>query len=261
MDLDEFCVLKGISIDSLLTEIKGEFAPELVVIGGSLVEGFGNATSDLDIYCFTSASLERAVDFQLVGGDSTFYRQLRYIGEVRADLKILPIRQLKALGNALMSANVGKCGLQEILISDELLITAHRITCGLTVCRTQRGACLESVLLKIKDQLRAYVVSLCAFRRNVNRTMAAEETNSFVYRLRTAVRAIEAEIDRQLACHGQLNVRFDKWRRHKARAIASFYPQIELALEELDEQLLTSAQLIDSLIFIDKKLKQLMTMA
>ncbi len=254
MNLSEFCVRKSIELDALLMEIKNEFSPELVVIGGSLAEGFGNATSDLDIYCFTFAPPKIEAGFQLVGGDSTFYRQVRYTNEIRTDLKILPIQQLKTLQKALLSANVSNGSSQETFISDELLVTAQRITCGLTTYRTHRGWRLESLLLNIRNQLQAYLVRLCAFRRDMNRAIAAEETNSFVYRLRSAVRAIEAEIDRQLAHQGQLNVRFDKWRLQKARAIASHHPHIERVLKEVSEHLSTNAELMESLNFIDEKI-------
>jgi predicted nucleotidyltransferase len=200
-----------ISLDEVIELIspKGNYR---VVWGGSLVEGFGNSTSDVDLYVICEDSrIYDGVVIPVFGDYSIVKRTLP--GKNRLDINYVSFGLLTYAAEIL--ENFEEFGSNRPRIPDEIVEITHRLLIGKTVYER----CPQHLSLPRKIKLIEYIVAIQlekanSYQLDVN---GALDENDLLTAMNVARLRMRCVVDAWLARQGQTNTRFDKWRIKKLR--------------------------------------------
>lgn len=183
-----------------------------VVWGGSLVEGFGNSTSDVDLYVICQDSrIYDGVVIPVFGDFSIVKRTLP--GKNRLDINYVSFGLLNYAAEIL--ENFDEFGSNRPRIPDEIIEITHRLLIGKTVY----DRCSQNLSLPRKNKLIEYIVSLQSEKANSYQldVNGALDENDLLTAMNVARLRMRCVVDAWLARQGQTNTRFDKWRIKKLR--------------------------------------------
>ncbi|MFF1659164.1 nucleotidyltransferase domain-containing protein [Streptomyces sp. NPDC058255] len=219
---------------------------EAVFVSGSLVEGFGNENSDLDVFVLTSstsdASLsETASTFDM--GDCLI--EVDYHHDVRVDTEIWPIERFFEIAGRISDFPVGDAS-AIIRFPDRDFDSAHRLRIGVPV----RGV---EVFNELRDKFDFKRLSRLLANKFVTAYEGHSEDASGAVRANDAYTAmlmsrwaLGSAIDAYLASQGMTNPK-EKWRFSKLVSgghtdLAQRYLELEADLSVSPEDVLTRSR-------------------
>lgn len=226
----EFRALLGertrFTLESLLAAVALEVG-DRVVWSGSLLEGYGNSTSDIDLYVIgKSIEFRPGARMHLFGGHVMPSQTIG--GKTRIDINYVDHEFLRAMSACL--EGFAEFDPDRPILDPETLEIAHRLTFGIEI-----AGC---------DGSQAWRPSKAALIENIRARMT-ERANSFKQDSLGAAEAGDVEtaiigdrmrfhclLDAYLAKSGLTNCRFDKWRLAKLRKLgASEYRETLLVVD------------------------------
>lgn len=204
-----------------------------VLITGTLVEGFGNSTSDLDVYVITSALAKQdreylpqrlndewVVSRQAIspGYDVARLMMMSSVTSLKIDIYYYPESLLTTLNNYFQSQGEK----EEILLgemTENVFEFCHRLRIGIGVYNEDRLNQLKRSLDFVAFQ--TYMTQRYAreFQSRVVDVKGALDNEDYITAFINAREAMVRAVDAYLVCQGQTNTRCDKWRWRKLRRV------------------------------------------
>ncbi|MHC3470870.1 nucleotidyltransferase domain-containing protein [Streptomyces sp. 7R007] len=214
----------------------------IAYISGSLVEGYGNETSDLDIYVI----YENPTPEQSQSGRSDLYAiETDFVGELRTDTEIWSLKWLTGLADRISGWQpMDWAGAQSFENRD--LDLAHRLRIGLPILGGDRFQALRE---RFDWQRLAGIIML---KRFLAYTGAAEDAIGSVDAGRPLAAMLHSRdalgyaVDALLAAHGNTNPK-PKWRESKLADLADdtltrLYTEAELDCSSEPDDLTAGAR-------------------
>ncbi|MBO3747358.1 hypothetical protein J5X84_14875 [Streptosporangiaceae bacterium NEAU-GS5] len=192
--------------------VAGRYAPGgLVFISGSLVEGIGNVTSDLDVFVVHDGPGEGGVDM----GDYSI--EIDYTDDVRVDIEIRSADQLTKVVKV-----IGDCPPDDsaaaATIAFEHLKLAHNVRTALPVTGHARLAELQAAFDWEKLARLLAVRFLGEYNASAEDAVGVIQAGDGETALLNSRRALGCAVDACLAANGATNCE-PKWRFAKLRAL------------------------------------------
>ncbi len=182
---------------------------DIVIWTGSLLEGFGNSTSDIDFYVIVDDVAGRpGVFVPLSNGRG--YRSETIGGKTRIDLNFIATQTLNDLIAQLTAFE--EYDADRVQLDPEGLEILHRMTFGIQI-----AGCEELTLRPDKQLLSNYIAAVMIERANSYKqdsigSLLDGDPESAIVSDRMRLRCL---IDAFLARNGLTNARFDHWRIKK----------------------------------------------
>ncbi len=201
------------TFESLLNEqIHQEF--DRIVFSGSIVEGFGNKTSDIDLYVFLPKP-SNVGKFTPVG--NTGFYSTTIGGRSRIDITYIDGSLWSSLNTKL--DNFSEYDENREFIEPEALECLHRMTFGVVVA--DKVGAVE--WRPSRQSLQRYIVAIMIEKANSYKqdSIGAHDAGDIETAIACERLRVRCLYDALLAANGLTNTRFEKWRIAKLRRLAN----------------------------------------
>lgn len=196
-------------------EVAGRYpAVAVAFVSGSLIEGFGNDTSDLDVFVLTDGSPAAALPATLARFDQSGATiDLDYAGDVRTDTEVWPLAEVKQVAAQIEA--VDPTDWRAAVALDRVrLDLAHRIRVGVAVAGAPGFLALQGLF----DWDRLARVLAQRFLQDYNEfaedASGAVHAGDHITAMLNSRAALGAAVDAVLAGRGATNGK-PKWRHRK----------------------------------------------
>lgn len=196
--LELFLQEQNLSREAILQYIDEK--AETAFLTGSLVEGFGNALSDLDILVVVPDNYHYVI--------STSQK-----AKQRVDLEIREHSEVDSALHHLGQMDVSGKGFPGIMKEEELDLL-HRLRIGIPLHNPEKAQIIQESINVEKFCTYLVIYFQAYFRRMLEDAMGALESQDFETAFFCARSTFEYAIDAYLAFHGETNIR-SKWRAKK----------------------------------------------
>jgi len=190
--------------------------PSSIFLSGSIIEGYANAESDLDVFViYQGEDLPRQrIDYTTNTNTISF----EYMSNLRLDIESWTEKQAQAVAvrlNRCPSEDWSQC----LMINIDDIAFAHRIRVGLPIFGLRRFKRLRNEFEF--EHLASIIMSrnLCLYNEVAEDAAGAVSSKQFGAALLMSRRVVELAIDILLASHGETNTK-DKWRFAKLEKLA-----------------------------------------
>ena len=231
-------------LEAAAKAVAGIDGRECVYIAGSLIEGHGNAESDLDVFVVTGATAGSGEGATYTFGDATVL--VDYVDDsVRCDTELWSRRAI-----ADCAERIAACGADDLravtALDDRDLQFAHRLRTAVPVENEAVLAELQALFdwTHLSRVLRNwFIVDYNGWAEDAIGAVNAGDAGTAML---TSRLALGAAVDALLAAHGQTNNkpkwRFRKLERHGDRQLLDDYLRLEVDASPAPEDLLAQAR-------------------
>ena len=174
---------------------------ETAFLTGSLVEGFGNALSDLDILVIVYSKS----DYAGASPENPLQK--------RVDVEVLEHAEVDSAVKNLNTMDITGKGFPGIMKEDELTIL-HRLCIGIPFFKLEDACTIQKSIDCTYLAKYITIYFQAHFRRMVEDAVGALQSEDFGTAFFNARSAFEYAVDAYLAFHGETNIR-GKWRTKK----------------------------------------------
>jgi hypothetical protein len=174
---------------------------ETAFLTGSLVEGFGNALSDLDILVIVS----NESDYTVLPPENPINK--------RIDVEVIEHAEVDSAVSHLNSMDISGKGFPGIMTEDELTVL-HRLCIGIPFFNPEKARTIQESIDCTTLAKYITIYFQAHFRRMVEDAVGALQSEDFTTAFFNARTAFGYAVDTYLAFHGETNIRA-KWRVKK----------------------------------------------
>ena len=174
---------------------------ETAFLTGSVVEGFGNALSDLDILVIVS----NKSDYTVLPPENPINK--------RIDVEVLEHTEVDSAVSHLNSMDISGKGFPGIMTEDELTVL-HRLCIGIPFFNPEKARTIQESIDCTTLAKYITIYFQAHFRRMVEDAVGALQSEDFTTAFFNACSALGYAVDAYLAFHGETNIRA-KWRVKK----------------------------------------------
>lgn len=201
----------------------------IAFMSGSLIEGFGNSTSDLDIFLIDDEFVRPSGKAALQSDQGDFVVDVDYVDDVRTDTEIWRTSRVVAAAEEIRSCDPLDWR-AVVQLAQAPLELAHRIRTGVPL----RGAQDFEELRLMFDYPRLAAILAQRFMQDYSEhsedCVGAIHARDAGAALLNSRRALAAAADALCASHGHTNGK-EKWRLHRMGAVSSQNAQRYIAAE------------------------------
>jgi hypothetical protein len=207
----------GITVDDVVSALNLPVDPYTIFLSGSVIEGYGNTESDIDVYIIYAESLPEARS-DLATETNTI--TLEYINDRRVDIESWTKQQVLAVAQRMGACPSGldywadclKLGLADFEF-------AHNLRIGVPILHPEHFAALHQAFDygHLSRILTTYYVY--CYGASLEDASGAIASKQYGTALLTSRKALQYAVDALLASHGETNTK-DKWRFFKLEKLA-----------------------------------------
>lgn len=200
----------GVRLNDFTSQLKLD-PSDILFWSGSLVEGFGNKKSDVDLYVIGNTN-KRESTTEITGPGFPTMERLLLRTQSRIDVTFIPHTLIRAIGDYLSQFQ----SIDYVVDwSDNLRELVHRFKIGIPIVNVKQ---FEHCQRQINfDRYRSYLIHWYQKRMDslLDDVLGAVETNDIHTALFCSRTRLRLAFDLYLAAKGETNTRCDKWRWQK----------------------------------------------